>query len=376
MKRYFVRLLFLGLMMHMGLSCQGNKETEPEDSEQVPLLKDLTSVKGQGILFGHQDDLAYGIDWHYEDGGSDVKRVAGDFPALFGWELGGLERGDASNLDSVPFDKMRELAVKADRMGGINTFSWHPYEVIEGRSSWTRNAQVVKHILPGAEYHEAFKSQLDLVAQFLRSIKGEDGKPIDFIFRPWHEMDGTWFWWGSEQCTPEEFKALFSFTVKYLRQEKGIENMLVAYSPDRNFSTSSEYLTWYPGDEFVDILGVDNYHDLKQEQGHLDAIRKLHIVIGESKSRKKLSAFTETGLENVKDSTWYPEVLGAVLSDSLVRNEISYVMVWRNDPKVHFFFPYPEHPAAAGASRLLHKEGIFLLSDYNKAKQIVDNKLQ
>ena len=121
------------------------------------------------------------------------------------------------------------------------------------------------------------------------------------------------------------------------------------------------------------MLIVDNYHDLKQEQGHLDAIRKLHIVIGESKARKKLSAFTETGLENVKDSTWYPEVLGAVLSDSLVRNEISYVMVWRNDPKVHFFFPYPEHPAAAGAKRLLQKENILLISDYHKAKKSIHN---
>ncbi len=243
------------------------------------------------------------MDWHYEEGGSDVKRVAGDYPALFGWELGGLERGDTHNLDSVPFDKMRDLAVKADQMGGINTFSWHPYEVIEGRSSWTRDVEVVKHILPGASYHEAFKSQLDKVAHFLKSIKREDGKSIPFIFRPWHEMDGTWFWWGSKQCTPEEFKKLFVFTVKYLREDKGIDNMLVAYSPDRNFESSEEYLTWYPGDVYVDILGVDNYHDLKQERrGTRMPSEKLHIVIAESKTRNKLSAFTETGLENVKDT--------------------------------------------------------------------------
>jgi hypothetical protein len=145
--------------------------------------------------------------------------------------------------------------------------------------------------------------------------------------------------------------------------------MLVAYSPDRNFESSEEYLTWYPGDAYVDILGVDNYHDLKKAKGHQDAIRKLHIVIAESKTRSKLSAFTETGLENVKDTTWYPNVLGAVLNDSLVQNEISYVMVWRNDPKVHFFFPYPGHPAEVGAKKLLERKSIFLLSDFNKAKK-------
>jgi hypothetical protein len=350
-------------------SCQGQKGRPIETPKENPIRKDLVSVKGEGILFGHQDDLAYGIDWHYEQGGSDVKRVAGDYPALFGWELGGLERGDAYNLDSVPFDKMRDLAVKADKMGGINTFSWHPFDAINGQSSWTRDADVVKHILPGAQYHESFKAQLDRVADFFNSINREDGAAIPFIFRPWHEMDGTWFWWGSQQCSPEDFQKLFAFTVSYLRDEKGIDNMLIAYSPDRNFNSSDQYLTWYPGDAFVDILGVDNYHDLKQENGHLDAIKKLHIVISESKKRGKLSAFTETGLENVGDSSWYPEKLGAVLSDSLVQKEISYVMVWRNDPKVHFFFPYPGHPAADGAKALLQRKRIFLLSDYNDAKK-------
>lgn len=369
MKRISARFLVLIGLLCTGVSCQDNKEKIPESDPQNPILSELITVKGQGILFGHQDDLAYGVDWHHEEGGSDVKRVAGDFPALFGWELGGLERGDMHNLDSVPFEEMRDLALKADDMGGINTFSWHPYEPIEGRSSWTKDADIVRQVLPGAEYHEAFKSQLDRVALFLNSIKHENGKQIPMIFRPWHEMDGTWFWWGSEQCTPEEFKKLFVFTVKYLREEKGIESMLVAYSPDRNFESSEEYLTWYPGDAYVDILGVDNYHDLKQEDGHRDAIRKLHIVIAESKKRDKLSAFTETGLENVPDTTWYPDVLGAVLSDSLVQNEISYVMVWRNDPKVHFFFPYPGHPAASGAKTLLERERILLLSDYNTVKK-------
>ena len=367
--------LALIILLALVLSCQ-EKRTEPLTSIQEkdasganPLLRDLLSVRGKGILFGHQDDLAYGVDWHYEAGGSDVKRVAGDFPALFGWELGGLERGDLNNLDSVPFDRMRSLAIMADSLGGINTFSWHPYEVIEGKNSWTRDADIVKHILPGSDYHEAFKSQLDLVSDFLKSIKRKDGSQVPFIFRPWHEMDGSWFWWGSEQCTPEEFKELFAFTISYLREEKGIDKMLVAYSPDRNFNTSEEYLTWYPGDQYVEIMGMDNYHDLKQENGHLDAIKKLHIVIDEAKGRNKLAAFTETGLENVPDTTWYPGKLGAVLADSRVQSEVSYVMVWRNDPKVHFFFPYPGHPAADGARDLLQKENILLLESYNQAKK-------
>ena len=73
------------------------------------LFYKLKKLRGQGILFGHQDDLAYGVGWEYIRGESDVKRVAGDYPALFGWELGGLELDHEKNLDKVPFDKMKSL---------------------------------------------------------------------------------------------------------------------------------------------------------------------------------------------------------------------------------------------------------------------------
>ena len=56
--------------------------------------------------------------------------------------------------------------------------------------------------------------------------------------------------------------------------------------------------------------------------------------------------------------------LGAVLQDSLVAKELSYVMVWRSDDKVHFFFPYPGHPAAEDAKTLLDRPEILLLNDF------------
>ncbi len=350
------------------ISCTSVSKKEPSETIN-PILSQLQSIKGKGILFGHQDDLAYGINWKYIDGESDVKRVAGDYPALFGWELGGIELGHEVNLDSVPFDEMRRLAVKAHEMGGINTFSWHPYSVINGVSSWNTETVVVKHILPGGSHHQQFIAHLDKVADFFLNLKNVDGENIPFIFRPWHEMDGTWFWWGSNVCTSEEFKKLFRFSVEYLRKEKGIENMLVAYSPDRNFNSEKEYLTWYPGDDIVDIIGLDNYHDFKLKDGYKEVIRKLHIVIDVAKEKNKISALTETGLENVTDPTWFSSQLGKVLSDSIISNELSYAMVWRNDPKVHFFFPYPGHLAEKDAKKFLDRSDILLLNEFNQLKK-------
>ncbi len=123
-------------------------------------------MKGEGVLFGHQDTYAYGISWNDVPGESDVKRVAGDYPALFGWELGGIEKGASANLDNVLFENIRKYAVKAFRQGGVNTFSWHPFSVIDRADSWSTEKHVVEKIIPGGIYHEAFKRDLDMLAYF------------------------------------------------------------------------------------------------------------------------------------------------------------------------------------------------------------------
>ncbi len=334
--------------------------------EEKQIIKQLKCIKGKGILFGHQDDLAYGMGWSYEEGWSDVNRVSGDYPAVFGWELGGIELGRAHNIDSVPFVAINKLAIWGHRKGGINTFSWHPYSPIDGVSSWTGAAVVARYIVPGGSHHLAFKAQLDRVADFFCQLKDEKGQSIPFIFRPWHEMDGSWFWWGVKSCTPEEFKTLFRYTIQYLRIHKGLSQMVVAYSPDRNFNTKEEYLKWYPGDDVVDIMGMDNYWDFGQYKGENEVIRKLHIVIDAAKEKTKLPALTETGSENLPDSLWYTRKLGVVLQDSLIKSELSYMMVWRNDPKTHFFFPYPGHPAAVDAKKFTDQRHIFLMSDFKE----------
>ena len=77
-------------------------------------------------MFGHQDDPFYGIGWQYEPNRSDVLESCGDYPAIMGFELGGIEMGDAKNLDSVPFDLMRREIIAHHQRGGIVTISWHP----------------------------------------------------------------------------------------------------------------------------------------------------------------------------------------------------------------------------------------------------------
>ncbi|PWD99382.1 glycoside hydrolase family 26 protein [Marinilabilia rubra] len=368
-----ITLLFaLGLVL---FSCKNNTKDNESRSPSSKLFEQLKVVEGNGVLFGHQDDLAYGVNWAYQEDRSDVKETAGDYPALFGWELGGIELGRQVNLDSVPFDKMREYVIKGYEMGAVITFSWHPFSALDNtRSSWDTDQQVVKHIIPGGSHHDIFKQHLDKVAAFFHSLKTKNGNPVPFIFRPWHEMDGDWFWWGNSHCTSDEFKTLFRFTVEYLKTEKGVD-FLTAYSPDNRFSSEEEYLTWYPGDDVVEIIGVDNYGDFRVGSENVEAAqKKLEIVVEYARKTNKIAAFTETGLNMVTDDQWFTQKLAKSFLESEVASEIAYVMLWRNDDTTHFFSAYPEHSSAPDFRKFTDHEKIWLLDDWNSFKDSLNLK--
>ncbi|MBR0166173.1 MAG: beta-mannosidase, partial [Prevotella sp.] len=107
-------------------ACTTQKQPEPEKTQAQQLFDRLDTLRQKGIMFGHQDDPFYGLTWGYDKDSSDVRNVCGDWPAVMGFELGGIEMGDAKNLDSVPFTRMREEIINHYSRGGIVTISWHP----------------------------------------------------------------------------------------------------------------------------------------------------------------------------------------------------------------------------------------------------------
>jgi len=89
-----LKTLFITFAMMVLTACStgDEKRTGPADRSATPetvnMLASLKQAAGQGIMFGHQDDLSYGIGWVYPGGESDVKRVTGDYPAVYGMDLG------------------------------------------------------------------------------------------------------------------------------------------------------------------------------------------------------------------------------------------------------------------------------------------------
>src|SRR6266540_766239 len=106
-------LLVVGLLVANCSPAQPPAKELPADKnatvETINLYNNVKKLSQKGFMFGHQDDLAYGVNWKYENGRSDVKDVTGEYPAVYGWELGGLEAGEDKNLDRVPFKKMRQF---------------------------------------------------------------------------------------------------------------------------------------------------------------------------------------------------------------------------------------------------------------------------
>jgi len=337
--------------------------------ETVLLYRHLQTIAGRGFLFGHQDDLAYGVNWKYIPGRSDVKDVTGEYPALYGWELGRIELGQSANLDGVPFGLMKDYIREAYRRGGVITISWHLNNPLTGGTAWQPAPGTVASILPGGEKHKLYVSWLDRVAAFLGDLKGPNGEPIPVILRLFHELNGSWFWWGGKNCTPDELQRLWRFTVSYLRDEKHLHNLLYAYNTDR-FLTEAAWLERYPGDEWVDIGGFDIYqaYDIIKNEDYVRAFEHdLGLLEGIAKAHGKIAALTEFGYNGLPDSSWWT----GVFLPTLKKYHMAYAMAWRNAGEKpggehEFYVPYPGQVSAADFVRFFRDPQTFFQSDATK----------
>lgn len=323
-------------------------------NETKALYQNLFKVSEHGFMFGHEDTDAYGIGWWAEKANSDVKEVTGSYPAVHGWDLGNIDRD--FNIDTVDFEKMKDWIRATYKRGGVNTISWHIPNMVTGTHSWDKTPSVAA-ILPGGNKHEAFLKKLDHVADFLEDCKvGNTFIPI--VFRPWHEHNGDWFWWGKGNATEEDYIALWRFTVDYLKNEKDIHHLIYSFSPDRSrmnidSAAHESYLYGYPGDDYVDVLGLDNYWDVGHQANQNDSliqkvqfVKSLELVTEIARDKGKLAALTETGSAGIKNPDWFTEVILNPIKENQETIDIAWMLVWRNRFPGEAMAPYPSHPAA------------------------------
>jgi mannan endo-1,4-beta-mannosidase len=316
------------LTILLSITLSANAQTTQEASQ---LFHRLTELQKKGVMYGHQDDLMYGHAWWYEKDRSDIKEITGDYPAVAGFELGEIETGRDRSLDSVSFVQITEQAKVFHQRNGIITVSWHAVNPITSQyegaktangqgSAWdvrelsANGLNAVKSILPGGENHAMFNHWLDILSDYFHTWKDSNGKLIPFIFRPWHEHSGDFFWWGTTRCTDEEYAALWRYTVTYLRN-KGLHNILFAYNTDKVFSRE-QYMQGYPGDEFIDMLSLDWYGAGNEFNKAVD--NALGFISPLAVEKGKLCALSECG--NISED----------LINIMKKYPLSYFLTWRN----------------------------------------------
>ena len=330
------------------------------------LINRMAKIQLKGYMYGHQDDPFYGISWEWDNDRSDTYDLVGDYPGVMGFDLGGLEMGDAKNLDSVPFTRMRQEIIRQHERGGIVTISWHPRNPLLGTTAWIEKditayneavaalkkigredlatqiddpRSTVKSILPGGKMADKYQVWLKRITDFLVTLKDKKGNQVPVIFRPWHENNGNWFWWGQANCSDADFHALWNLTQDYVNAvEVGngltLRDYIVwSYSPNLQGNwTEEKWMVRYPGDDRVDLIGEDAYQwgseaDFKTQ---LDA--DLALITKIAKEHGKLIAMTECGYQNSPDATWWQRVFKPIIE----KYPVCYFLPWRNYSKEHF----------------------------------------
>lgn len=304
------------------------------------LYENLKKYAPQKLLFGMHDATGYGVGWEGNDDRSDVKDVCGSYPAVFSWDVMGII--DDSELSRFAY------RMKLGYENGINTLCWHQIDP-EGHSFYYDqvNYAVVPTILPGGKYHNSYRQKLYKFALFLKKLRGNRGESLPVIFRPYHEQNGSWFWWGRSRCTEQEYIELWQFTVNYLKDTLGVHNLIYAFSPDgHQFHSKADYFREYPGDNYVDIFGVDYYFWDGSSAMITKFQQRLVYTVENARERGKLAALTEVGDEKVDIDQWYTRCLAAPVKNNPTAKQIAYAAVWRNAHEGHHYAPYPGHPAA------------------------------
>lgn len=205
-------------------------------------------------------------------------------------------------------------------------------------------AGLCTRLVPGGNLNTAYQTKLNGYVQHLQSLQ-HNGQPMPFLLRPFHEADSGWFWRGTVGCTDTQFKALFRYTVQYLRNA-GLKHMLVVYAPGA-FTNKAQYLARYPGDDVVDVIAMDQYLKGSADPNHGTSaaalVNQLRVVHELAQERGKIAAWAETGQKSLPSNEAFTQIRQIVRNSGI---KLAYMMFWANYEPSQFYVPHSGSPQA------------------------------
>lgn len=282
-----------------------NKNASKEARE---LLSYLESVAGKQLISGQHTQTVPMEEIEY------IKEVTGKEPKLRGFELlaysPNINYDDASEPCLTEVYENRNTAEEALKWGketdGIVTFSFHWFSPLGGRDksfySEHTDFDPEQVLIEGTPERAAFYHDLDEIAKLLKPFCDEH---IPVLWRPFHESDGTWFWWGRKgpKVACELYKLVYDLYVNTYH----LDNLLWVWN--------CRLKEGYPGDEYVDVISVDiyleNYYKTDYKKEYEDLIRET--------TSNKVAALAEIG--------YLPEI--DIISETKI--PFAYFMTWSKE---------------------------------------------
>ncbi|SFB80168.1 Glycosyl hydrolase family 26 [Flagellimonas taeanensis] len=330
------------------------------------VLNNLAALAyGETFAFGQEFPLSFQLNaLNYDLNTSDCKDVSGDHPAVFGIDPHYMLYKSASERQ-LHIDETKA----AYENGSIVTFDFHQQSRTDGQIYYdqlttdTDKSLMFDIVNDLNDSRDWYFDEIDIILDIINNDLG-----FTIIFRPLHEMNGGWFWWGTqtENHSPELYIELYQMTVDYMKERT--DHVLFAWSPNYPFDEG-----YYPGDAYVDIVGIDYYTPSKA------SLQQALIELTDfAEQHHKIAALTETGQQNyIFDNTdfWTDNILNAIEEGgSDIR--IAWVLGWFNAPwdssQNNLFIPNAQSPQDAkddfiafkNSSKTLFQEDMQVLDMY------------
>lgn len=283
---------YIDLVPSQPFDAPAKPSPEPVDraatAEARALLSYLVEAYGSRVLSGQQSIAD--SDYVYE--------ITGERPAILAEDF--IEYSPSRVANGASPNRLTERVIERAEQGQIVTMMWHwnaPSKLINNEKHLNASGKEVNALWwrgfyteattfdvaaaladPQSEDHRLLLRDIDVIAEELKKLQAA-GVPV--LWRPLHEAEGGWFWWGAKG--PEPFVALWRLMFDRLTEHHGLHNLIWVYTGD-------ETAEWYPGDAYVDIIGVDAYPSDARDPlaGAWSSLQKAY-------GGRKLVALTEFG---------------------------------------------------------------------------------
>jgi len=265
MKRTAAAMAGLTILFGVRLWAQPAPVNPNASPEARALLRYLYSISGRYTLSGQHNfpnTVAHWTDRSYD--------LTGKYPAVFGQDFG--FEGGADKDSTLGRPAAAEEMKRQYRNGAIVTITWHavrptedePVSFRESVQGKLTDFEWSELTTPGTRLYNRWCAQVDTIAGYLKQLR--DAR-VPVLWRPYHEVNGGWFWWGGRKGKDGSqalYRQLFDRLVKVHR----LDNLVWVWNaspPGAGSSGPGPYADFFPGLEYADAISVDNYGEMKRE---------------------------------------------------------------------------------------------------------------